>query len=42
VGEVPEHVTSYREDFNTGSEEYAEAAARKDAPTKRKEVDDED
>jgi nitroimidazol reductase NimA-like FMN-containing flavoprotein (pyridoxamine 5'-phosphate oxidase superfamily) len=42
VGEVPEHVVSYREETNRENEAYAEAAARKDAPVKKKEVGDEE
>jgi nitroimidazol reductase NimA-like FMN-containing flavoprotein (pyridoxamine 5'-phosphate oxidase superfamily) len=41
VKEVPEHVREYRERVNRVNFEYAEAAAKKDAPVK-KEVDDED
>jgi nitroimidazol reductase NimA-like FMN-containing flavoprotein (pyridoxamine 5'-phosphate oxidase superfamily) len=42
VQEVPEHVLNYIEDFNAERKGYAEAAARKNAPVKRKEVGDED
>lgn len=42
VKEVPEHVTVYKESVNKGNFEYAEAAARKDAPVKKKEVGEED
>jgi nitroimidazol reductase NimA-like FMN-containing flavoprotein (pyridoxamine 5'-phosphate oxidase superfamily) len=42
VKEVPEHVTSYKEVTNKANFEYAEAAAKKDAPVKRKEVGEED
>ncbi|TVY53608.1 hypothetical protein LSUE1_G009473 [Lachnellula suecica] len=38
---VPEHVSGYREGFNGGNREYAEAAARKDAPVKREKVEGE-
>lgn len=41
VQEVPEHVRSYVDEVNKGNFEYAEAAARKDAPVKKKEVDEE-
>jgi uncharacterized protein len=40
VGEVPEHVVSYREVVNRGNEEYAVEAAGKDAPVKVKERDE--
>jgi len=42
VKEVPEHVTAYKESMNKMNWEYAEAAARKDAPVKRKEDGDEE
>ena len=42
VAETPEHVWRYRERVNRRNEEYAEAAARKDAPVKKKEVGEED
>jgi nitroimidazol reductase NimA-like FMN-containing flavoprotein (pyridoxamine 5'-phosphate oxidase superfamily) len=42
VKEVPEHVSGYREKVNRGNVKYAEAAARKDALVKNKEVGDED
>ncbi|PVH77138.1 hypothetical protein DL98DRAFT_561644 [Cadophora sp. DSE1049] len=35
VNEVPEHIKAYREDFNRERKEYAEGAARKDAPVKK-------
>lgn len=38
VTEVPEHVRAYVEGLNKGNFEYAESAARKDAPVKKKEV----
>lgn len=42
VLEVPRHVLEYRESANKGNVEYAEAAARKDAPVKKKEAGEED
>lgn len=42
VEEVPEHVKRYRDAMNRANVEYAEAAARKDAPVKRKEVGEDD
>lgn len=42
VKEVPEHVLAYRSSFNTENKAYAEAAARKDAPVKKKEAGEED
>lgn len=42
VNEVPAHVLEYRESLNKTNVEYAEAAARKDAPVKRKEPGEED
>jgi nitroimidazol reductase NimA-like FMN-containing flavoprotein (pyridoxamine 5'-phosphate oxidase superfamily) len=42
VQEVPEHVVRYQKEMNEGNKEYAEAAARKDAPVKKKEVGDDD
>lgn len=42
VEKVPEHVTKYRETMNKGNFAYAEAAARKDAPVKKKEIGDEE
>jgi hypothetical protein len=41
VKKVPEHVTEYKEMMNKMNWEYAEAAARKDAPVKRKDDGDE-
>ena len=41
VEEVPEHVRDYKERVNKRNFEYGEAAARKDAPIKKK-VDEED
>lgn len=38
VQDVPDHVLAYREGCNKESEVYAEAAARKPAPVKRKEA----
>lgn len=42
VEEVPEHVMTYRERINKANMTYAEEAARKDAPVKKKDVGDED
>jgi nitroimidazol reductase NimA-like FMN-containing flavoprotein (pyridoxamine 5'-phosphate oxidase superfamily) len=42
IQEVPEHVVAYRERVNKVNFEYGEAAARKDAPVKKKEVGEED
>lgn len=42
VAEVPEHVKAYREGLNKLNFEYAQAAARKDAPVKKKEVGEDD
>ncbi len=42
VPEVPEHVKSYRAEINQQNFEYAEAAARKDAPVKKKEPGEKD
>ena len=42
IAEVPEHVVAYKERVNKTNSEYGEAAARKDAPVKKKEVDEED
>ncbi|KAG0646478.1 Chromatin-associated swi6 [Hyphodiscus hymeniophilus] len=42
VGEVPEHVVAYKERVNKTNSEYGEAAARKDAPVKKKEAGEED
>ncbi|KAH8805887.1 hypothetical protein F5884DRAFT_709758 [Xylogone sp. PMI_703] len=41
IEEVPGHVTQYVEGTRRGNREYAEAAARKDAPVKRKEAGEE-
>lgn len=35
VGQVPEHIKAYREALNKANREYAEAAAKKDAPVKK-------
>jgi hypothetical protein len=40
--EVPQHVLEYKETLNKTNFEYAEAAARKDAPVKKKEPGEED
>ncbi|KAK0130155.1 hypothetical protein ONS96_000678 [Cadophora gregata f. sp. sojae] len=40
VKDVPEHVRSYRDDFNRERREYAEEVARKDAPVKKAEGSD--
>lgn len=42
VLEVPEHVTEYRRMFNEEKEDYAVLAAKKPAPVKALEKDDED
>lgn len=42
VKDVPDHVLDYQKEMNEGNKAYAEAAARKDAPVKKKEVGDED
>ena len=42
VWDVPEHVTEYREKTNRENWDYAEKAARKSAPVKRKEDGDEE
>lgn len=42
VSEVPEHVRSYVEEVNKENVEYAEAAARKDAPVKKAENGEEE
>ncbi|RDW95211.1 hypothetical protein BP5796_00974 [Coleophoma crateriformis] len=42
VAEVPEHVRSYVQEVNAASKEYAEVAARKDAPVKKAEAGDEE
>jgi uncharacterized protein len=42
VKEVPAHVTEYKEMMNKSNWDYAEAAARKDAPVKRKEDGDDE
>jgi nitroimidazol reductase NimA-like FMN-containing flavoprotein (pyridoxamine 5'-phosphate oxidase superfamily) len=39
IGTIPEHVRTYRKEFNADNIAYAESAARKDAPVKKKEVD---
>lgn len=41
VKEVPEHVKQYRDELNKSNIEYAEAAAMKDAPVKKKEPEEE-
>ncbi|KAF8860386.1 hypothetical protein BDZ45DRAFT_672682 [Acephala macrosclerotiorum] len=42
VKEVPAHVLEYKETMNKTNFEYAEAAARKDAPVKKKEPGEEE
>jgi nitroimidazol reductase NimA-like FMN-containing flavoprotein (pyridoxamine 5'-phosphate oxidase superfamily) len=42
VQEVPQHVRDYKERLNKTNMEYGEAAARKDAPIKKKEAGDDD
>ncbi|KUJ06643.1 uncharacterized protein LY89DRAFT_661593 [Mollisia scopiformis] len=42
VAEIPAHVLEYRESLNKRNFEYAGAAARKDAPVKKKEPGEED
>jgi len=42
VKDVPEHVTSYVERLRDGNKEYAEKAAKKDAPVKKKEAGGDD
>jgi hypothetical protein len=42
VQEVPEHVLRYKEALNKGNSDYAIAAAKKDAPVKKKEPGEED
>jgi len=42
VKKVPGHVTEYKERMNWENRAYAEAAARKDAPVKRKEDGDDE
>ncbi|RFU35255.1 hypothetical protein B7463_g1086, partial [Scytalidium lignicola] len=42
IKEVPRHVMSYVEDVRNENKEYAERAARKDAPVKRKEPGEEE
>lgn len=39
---VPAHVMEYKETLNKSNFEYAQAAARKDAPVKKREPEEED